>query len=51
METYKETKNKVKVGNRRTKFWTRSGVRQECPMSATLFNVYMMDLEAEMRKE
>lgn len=52
METYKETKNKVKVGNRRTEeFWTESGVRQGCPMSPTLFNMYIMDLEAEMRKE
>lgn len=52
METYKETKNKVKVGNEKSEeFWTRTGVRQGCPMSPTLFNVYMMDLEAEIRKE
>lgn len=52
METYKETRNIIKVGNRKTeKFWTKNGVRQECSMSSTLFNIYVMDLEAEMRKE
>lgn len=52
METYKETKNIVRVGNRKSKeFWTKSGVRQGCPMSPTLFNIYIMDLEREMKKE
>lgn len=52
METYKETKNKVKVGSRNSvEFWTKKRVRQGCPMSPTLFNVYISDLEAEMRKE
>jgi len=33
METYKETNNVVKVGNRKSKeFWTKCGVRQGCPM-------------------
>lgn len=42
METYKETKNIVRVGNRKSKeFWTKSGVRQGCPMSPTLFNIYI----------
>jgi len=32
METYKETKNRVKVGRGRSEeFWTKSGVRQGCP--------------------
>jgi len=49
METYRETKNKVKVGRGKSEeFWTKSGVRQGCP---TLFNIYLMNLEAEMRKE
>jgi len=52
METYRETKNRVKVGRRKSEeFWTKSGVRQGCPMSPTLFNIYLMDLEAELRKK
>lgn len=52
METYKETKNTIKLGERSTEeFWTRKGVRQGCPMSPTLFNIYIADLEEEMRKE
>ena len=52
METYKETKNVVKIGDQKTEeFWTKRGVRQECPMSPTLFNIYMMDLEKKMKKE
>lgn len=40
MEAYKETKNIVRVGNRRSKeFWTKSGVRQGCLMNP-LFNIY-----------
>lgn len=42
LETYKETKNRVKVRNKFTEeFWTRKGVRQGCPMSTTLFNIYI----------
>jgi len=51
MKTYRETKNRVKGRRKSEEFWTKSGVRQRCPMSPTLFNIYLMDLEAELRKE
>lgn len=52
METYRETKNVIKVGSKRSKiFWTTKRVRQRCPMSPVLFNIYLRDLEEEMRKE
>lgn len=52
METYKEMKNKVKTGERSSEeFWTRKGLRQGCPLNPTLFNLYIMDLEAEIQKE
>lgn len=54
IETYKETKNMVRIGERKSEeFWTRKGLRQGCPMSPSpmLFNIYIMDLEEEMRKE
>lgn len=51
MKTYKETKNIVRKEERKSeKFWTRK-VRQECPMSFTIFNVYMRDMETKMKKE
>lgn len=51
METYKETRNIIKIGNRKTEeFWTKSSVRQGCPMNLTLFNIYNIDLEEELRR-
>lgn len=52
MEIYKETKNIIKIGKRKTEeFWTKNGVRQDCPVSSMLFNIYIMDLEEELKKE
>lgn len=50
-EVYKETKCVVKVGENTSKcFWTTKGVRQGCPMSPTLFSIYLADLAEEIRK-
>lgn len=42
----------MKVRDKKTEsFWTERGVQQGCQMSPTLFNIYVMNLEEEMRKE
>lgn len=51
METYRETTNIVRIGEKTTEnFWTERGVRQRCPLSSTLFNIYVMNLENEIKK-
>lgn len=51
LETYEETKNIVRINKELTKeFWTSVGLRQGCPMSPSLFNEYIGDLEAYMRE-
>lgn len=50
-EIYTETRNTIKAnGEMSAKFWTTKGVRQGCPLSPTLFTIYVADLEETMRK-
>lgn len=48
---YKETRSRVRVGSELGEcFWTARGVKQECPLSLYLFNIFLSDLKDELRK-
>ena len=50
-EIYKETKSKIKIGNKEIgEFWTENGIRQGCPLSPIIFNIGMADLNEELGK-
>lgn len=46
---YRETKSRVLVGGDLSEeFWTEKGVMQGCPLSPTLFNIFLADLEKRL---
>lgn len=49
-ETYRGSKNVVKVGEQKSKEFYNIQGEAELSLSSTLFNVYIADLEREMRK-
>lgn len=50
-EIYQETRCKIKIGDKLSdSFWVDKGVRQGCPLSPTLFNIYISDLEKVLRR-
>lgn len=51
MEIYEVTKNVIKVGEKNSsEFYTEKGLRQGCPLSPTLFAIYISDIEEVLRK-
>lgn len=45
-EVYKETINRVLIEGKHSKdFWTETGVTQGCPLSPTLFAIYIADMK------
>lgn len=50
-EVLRESSFRVKVGEEMGKeFLTRRGVKQGCPLSPSLFSLFIADLEEELKK-
>lgn len=50
-QKYEETSAKIRVNGLYTKeMWKTKGVRQGCPISPTLFSLYIADLEQHLEK-
>lgn len=50
-EVLRETSFRVKVGEEMgEEFWTEKGIRQGCPLSSSLFSLFIADLEEMMEK-
>lgn len=50
-EIYEATQNVIQAGdNTSDSFWTKVGVRQGCPLSPTLFALYIADIDEILRK-
>lgn len=50
-ELYEETSCKVRIGEEYSeKFWTLKGVRQGCPLSPLLFNLFTADIKRTMER-
>lgn len=47
---YEETAGRIRNGKMSEQFWTTKGVRQGYILSPLFFNVYMANLEEELRK-
>ena len=48
---YREARSRVRVGGKIGGcFWTSRGVKQWCPLSSHLFNIFLSDLEEELGK-